>query len=179
MTDDVPWLSAEERGAWTALAAVVIKLPGVLDAQLQRDAQLSFFEYMIMAVLSEKEGRSDQMSEIAAATNASLSRLSHAVSRLERAGWIERERLPGAGRRTRAILTDAGYDAVVAAAPGHVRRVRGGSGHHGVVAGVAAAPGHVRRVRELVVDVVDPDGLAALRQVCEQVLAQIDPERGC
>ncbi|MCK5927101.1 MarR family transcriptional regulator [uncultured Nocardioides sp.] len=156
MTDDVPWLSAEERGAWTALAAVVIKLPGVLDAQLQRDAQLSFFEYMIMAVLSEKEGRSDQMSEIAAATNASLSRLSHAVSRLERAGWIERERLPGAGRRTRAILTDAGYDAVV-----------------------AAAPGHVRRVRELVVDVVDPDGLAALRQVCEQVLAQIDPERGC
>ena len=96
MTDDVPWLSAEERGAWTALAAVVIKLPGVLDAQLQRDAQLSFFEYMIMAVLSEKEGRSDQMSEIAAATNASLSRLSHAVSRLERAGWIERERLPGA-----------------------------------------------------------------------------------
>lgn len=156
MTDDVPWLSAEERGAWTALAAVVIKLPGVLDAQLQRDAQLSFFEYMIMAVLSEKEGRSDQMSGIAAATNASLSRLSHAVSRLERAGWIERERLPGAGRRTRAILTDAGYDAVV-----------------------AAAPGHVRRVRELVVDVVDPDGLAALRQVCEQVLAQIDPERGC
>ncbi len=156
MTDDVPWLSAEERGAWTALAAVVIKLPGVLDAQLQRDAQLSFFEYMIMAVLSEKEGRSDQMSEIAAATNASLSRLSHAVSRLERAGWIERERLPGAGRRTRAILTDAGYDAVV-----------------------AAAPGHVRRVRELVVDVVDPDGLVALRQACEQVLAQIDPERGC
>lgn len=156
MTDDVPWLSAEERGAWTALAAVVIKLPGVLDAQLQRDAQLSFFEYMIMAVLSEKEGRSDQMSEIAAATNASLSRLSHAVSRLERAGWIERERLPGAGRRTRAILTDAGYDAVV-----------------------AAAPGHVRRVRELVVDVVDPGGLVALRQACEQVLAQIDPERGC
>ena len=76
--------------------------------------------------------------------------------RLERAGWIERERLPGAGRRTRAILTDAGYDAVV-----------------------AAAPGHVRRVRELVVDVVDPDGLAALRRACEQVLAQIDPERGC
>ena len=156
MTDDVPWLSAEERGAWTALAAVVIKLPGVLDAQLQRDAQLSFFEYMIMAVLSEKEGRSDQMSEIAAATNASLSRLSHAVSRLERAGLIERERLPGAGRRTRSILTDAGYDAVV-----------------------AAAPGHVRRVRELVVDVVDPDCLAALRRACEQVLAQIDPEGGC
>ena len=156
MTDDVPWLSAEERVAWMALSAVIIKLPGVLDAQLQRDARLSFFEFMIMAVLSEKEGRSEQMSEIAAATNASLSRLSHAVSRLERAGWIERERLPGAGRRTRAVLTAAGYDAVV-----------------------AAAPGHVRRVRELVVDVVDPDGLAALRQVCEQVLAQIDPERGC
>ena len=156
MTDDVPWLSAEERVAWMALSAVIIKLPGVLDTQLQRDARLSFFEFMIMAVLSEKEGRSEQMSEIAAATNASLSRLSHAVSRLERAGWIERERLPGAGRRTRAVLTAAGYDAVV-----------------------AAAPGHVRRVRELVVDVVDPDGLAALRRVCEQVLAQIDPDRSC
>ena len=156
MTDDVPWLSAEERVAWMALSAVIIKLPGVLDAQLQRDARLSFFEFMIMAVLSEKEGRSEQMSEIAAATNASLSRLPHAVSRLERAGWIERERLPGAGRRTRAVLTAAGYDAVV-----------------------AAAPGHVRRVRELVVDVVDPDGLAALRRVCEQVLAQIDPDRSC
>jgi len=54
------------------------------------------------------------------------------------------------------VLTAAGYDAVV-----------------------AAAPGHVRRVRELVVDVVDPDGLAALRRVCEQVLAQIDPDRSC
>ncbi|QYJ03224.1 MarR family transcriptional regulator [Nocardioides panacisoli] len=154
--DDVRWLSADERAAWQALTALAIKLPAALDAQLQDDEGLSFFEYMIMAMLSEQEDRTLQMSELAAATSASLSRLSHAAKRLESQGFLRRERLPGPGRRTRAELTDAGHDKIV-----------------------AAAPGHVRRVRELVIDGASRAQLRALREVAEDVMPRIDPTRAC
>jgi len=154
--DDVQWLSPDERAAWLAVAAVMIKLPAALDNQLQADEGLSFFEYMVMAMLSEQEDRRLQMSELAAAASASLSRLSHAVKRLEGQGYLRRERLPGAGRRTCAELTDTGYAKVV-----------------------QAAPGHVRRVRELLIDAVAPEQLSVLRAVGEIVVERADPQRTC
>ena len=51
--EDVQWLDGDERSTWR-LAAVMVKLPAALDAQLQRDAGLSFFEYMVLAMLSER-----------------------------------------------------------------------------------------------------------------------------
>jgi DNA-binding MarR family transcriptional regulator len=107
-----------------------------------------------MAVLSERDDRTLQMTEIAAATSASLSRLSHAVTRMESQGFMLRERLPGKGRRTNAILTDAGYAKVA-----------------------AAAPGHVRRVRQLFIDPVSASRLRTMREVGEIVLDRIDPTR--
>lgn len=154
--NEVRWLTAEERASWLAAAALIVKLPNALDAQLQADQKLSFFEYMILAVLSEQDDRTLQMSDIADATSASLSRLSHTVKRLEGQGLVRRERIEGAGRRTNAVLTQAGMDKVV-----------------------AAAPGHVARVRELVVDAVSPGDLAALRRIGHQVLDRIDPHREC
>lgn len=149
------WLEPDELAAWMAMAALSMKLPAALDTQLQTDEGLSFFEYMVLAVLSEQPDRTLQMSHIAAAASSSLSRLSHTARRLEDQGFLRRERIPGAGRRTNAVLTEAGHAKVV-----------------------AAAPGHVRRVRELFVDVLSPSDLRVLRRVGERVLGQIDPE-GC
>ena len=92
----------------------MITLPAALDARLQREANLTFFEYMVLAVLSERADRTMRMSDIAAGVSASLSRLSHVVARLEKQGLLCRSRVPGSGRRTNATLTDAGYAKVVA-----------------------------------------------------------------
>jgi DNA-binding MarR family transcriptional regulator len=118
------WLGSDERRSWLALTAVIIKLPFALDAQLQRDAGMSHFEYQVMAVLSESPGRALRMSHLAGFANGSLSRLSHVVNRLEKRGWVHRTPDPEDGRFTLAVLTDAGWDKVVAAAPGHVAAVR-------------------------------------------------------
>ena len=118
------WLDAQERAAWLRLVAVVELLPGVLDAQLRRDAGLSHFDYFVLAMLSEAPDRSLRMTALAHRTNATLPRLSHVVHRLEGRGLIERFPCPEDRRATNARLTDAGWDAVVAAAPGHVDTVR-------------------------------------------------------
>jgi DNA-binding MarR family transcriptional regulator len=65
-----------------------------------------------------------RMSELAVLTNASLSRLSHLVKRLEARGLVRREPDPTDGRFTNAILTKTGYAKLLASAPGHVAAVR-------------------------------------------------------
>jgi DNA-binding MarR family transcriptional regulator len=107
-----------------ALAGVLMRLPGALDAQLQRDAGLTHFEYLVISGLSMVEGRTMRMSELAAVAEGSLPRLSQVVTRLEKRGWVRREPDPTDGRYTLAILTDEGWGKVVATAPGHVAAVR-------------------------------------------------------
>ncbi len=121
---DTRWLDDEELDAWTRFIAVVELLPGALDTQLRRDSDLSHFEYLVLAMLSEADDRTLRMTALAARTNATLARLSHVVSRLEARGLVERSACPQDGRATNARLTDAGWDAVVGAAPGHVETVR-------------------------------------------------------
>jgi DNA-binding MarR family transcriptional regulator len=123
-TPDPRWLNDEERAAWLALAAIMFTLPGALDARLQQDADLTFFDYMVLSVLSERNDKTMQMSEIAAGVSASLSRLSHVAAKLESKGLLTRARIAGTGRRTSATLTDKGQSTVVAAAPDHVAAVR-------------------------------------------------------
>ena len=72
------------------LIAVVELLPGVLDSQLRRDADLTHFEYFVLAMLSEAPERTLRMTALAARTNATLPRLSHVVRRLEERGLVER-----------------------------------------------------------------------------------------
>ena len=118
------WLDDDEMAAWIRLAAVLELLPGVLDSQLRRDADLTHFEYFVLAMLSEAPERTLRMSALAAQTNATLPRLSHVISRLEERGLVERFPCPGDGRATNARLTEPGWDKVVATAPGHVANVR-------------------------------------------------------
>jgi DNA-binding MarR family transcriptional regulator len=117
-------LTDDEMETWHALAGVLIRLPGALDAQLQRDAGISHVEYQVMAMLSQTTERTLRMSELAGYTGSSLSRLSHLVTRLERNGWVRRTPDPEDGRYTLAILTESGWDKVVATAPGHAEVVR-------------------------------------------------------
>lgn len=151
--DNVPWLNEDERTAWIALGALMTRLPSILDAQLEEVEGLSYFDYMILAMLSEDEARQMQMSDLAGILSASLSRLSHAVTRLEKKGFLERERMPGQGRKTLAILTDKGYDKVV-----------------------AAAPGHVRHVRTKVLDVVTPEQLQSFEEMSKSILKNLETE---
>jgi DNA-binding MarR family transcriptional regulator len=122
--DEPRWLTAEEQQTWFALTGVLTWLPDALDAQLQRDAGISHFEYQVMAMLSMSPHRTRRMSEVAALANGSLTRLSRTVDRLDRRGWVTRRPDPDDGRATLAVLTDAGWDKIVATAPGHVAEVR-------------------------------------------------------
>ncbi|WP_410652393.1 MarR family winged helix-turn-helix transcriptional regulator [Amycolatopsis sp. cmx-4-54] len=122
--DEALWLSAAEKEAWTGLVSLVLLLPGRLESPLQQDAGLTLFEYLTLSHISEAPDRRLRMSELAYLANGSLSRLSNVVKRFEQRGWVERTPDPGDGRYTLAVLTDDGYDVVVAAAPTHVRSVR-------------------------------------------------------
>jgi DNA-binding MarR family transcriptional regulator len=118
------WLDEDQQQAWISLVGIVLRLPAALDAQLQREAGISSFEYQALSGLSMAPERTLRMSRLAAFTEGSLSRLSQVIARLEKRGWVRRTPDPGDGRYTLAILTDAGWDTVVAAAPGHVAEVR-------------------------------------------------------
>lgn len=123
--DDPPrWLNSDELAAWRPLGGLLLRLPAALDAQMQRDAGLSHFEYLVLASLSEAPARTLRMKVLARLANGSLSRLSHVVKRLEGRGWVRRETSRSDGRYTNAVLTDTGWDKVVASAPGHVEAVR-------------------------------------------------------
>ena len=81
-------------------------------------------EYHALARLSEDPDHTLRMSTLAELTDASLSRLSHLVKRLEARGLVRRKPDPTDGRFTNAILTKSGYQKLVAAAPAHVETVR-------------------------------------------------------
>ncbi|MFF0817670.1 MarR family winged helix-turn-helix transcriptional regulator [Rhodococcus sp. NPDC003318] len=117
------WLTDEQQLAWRELVALTTRLPAALDTQMQRDAKLTHFEYFVLAVLSEAPDRRLQLSTLAAQANASLSRLSHVVTKLEKSGWVRREAIVGA-RGSLAVLTPEGYAKVVETAPGHVETVQ-------------------------------------------------------
>ena len=122
--DQPRWLTEEQQQAWRRFVEVLIKVPAALEGQLQRDAGLTHMGYHVLVTLSEQPDRRLAMSRLAAQVNASLSRLSHVVARLEGQGWVRRERDPADGRVQIAVLSDEGYAKVVRSAPGHVEAVQ-------------------------------------------------------
>src|ERR1700722_6881591 len=94
---DGPWLSPEQLCEWKSLMGLLMILPARLDAQVKQDAGLNLFEYHILVELAEAPERTRVMSELSGQTRGSLSRLSHAVSRLEAAGGGERRAWGGGG----------------------------------------------------------------------------------
>jgi DNA-binding MarR family transcriptional regulator len=150
------WLDDEQRDAWMHFVGVLIQLPAELDAQMQRQADVTQFEYTVMAALSEAPERTLRISTLAQLARGSLSRLSHLIKRLEQRGWVRRETCAADGRYTNAILTDAGYAKVA-----------------------LTAPGHVETVRDLVVDALTATQLRQLREISARILHRIDTDGGC
>jgi DNA-binding MarR family transcriptional regulator len=152
--DDEPhveWLTAEELGAWLSVVRLMTWLPWSIDQQLRRDSQLGMVDYQVMAMLSESARRTMRMSSLAEATNASLSRLSRVVTRLEERGLVRRTPDPTDGRFTNAILTDEGLHTLA-----------------------KAAPRHLAHVRSLVIDVLSPEQLRRLGRDADRIMARID-----
>ena len=118
-----PELTGEDLETWAALATVLEWLPPALDGQLQRDAQLTHFEYGILYALAKAPEHTLRMSVLAGYANSTLSRLSRAAVRMESKGWLRRTPDPADGRYTLAILTDPGHEKVQQATPGHVQVV--------------------------------------------------------
>ncbi|PWD52294.1 MarR family transcriptional regulator [Serinibacter arcticus] len=128
---------------------LVTVLPGAIDVQLRRDAGINTFEYQILAVLSSQPRCTQGLSDLAAAVLGSPSRLSHALTRLQRAGWVERRDCTElGGRRAEATLTEGG-----------LAKIRD------------TAPGHVREVRRLVVDTLTAAELEALGAIARKIVA--------
>lgn len=152
--DEPRWLTGDEQQAWIAFARALITVPAALDAQLQREAGLSYFEYLVLSWLSMAEERTQRMSELAGLVNGSLSRLSHVARRLEGQGWLTRGPDPTDGRYTLATLTDAGWDKVV-----------------------ASAPGHVDAVRRIVLDPLTRSQVSQLREISTRLQQAVDAER--
>lgn len=147
------WLDSEQLTVWLKLLAVVELLPGVLDAQLKRDADLTHFEYQVLAMLSEAPARTRRMTALAQRTNATLPRLSHVVARLESRGFVTRATCTEDRRATNATLTEAGWEHLV-----------------------ATAPGHVAQARRAVIDALTPEQVRQLGAITDAVLARVDPE---
>jgi len=147
------WLSDEEQQTWRGFLAVNQLLFEALERQLQQDANMPQGYYILLAMLSEAPNRRLRMSELAELTQSSQSRVSHAVARLEEAGWVRREKVPNDRRGNLAVLTDEGWDVVVRTAPGH-----------------AAA------VRENLFDLLTPEQVHQLFEICAAVLDKLDPE---
>lgn len=118
------WLAADEQRVWRALLDATRLLYEEIDGQLQRDSGLSHADYEILVRLSEAPQRTLRMSDLAGRTRFSRSRLSHAATRLEGKAYVVRSSCPSDKRGTLATLTDAGFAALGAAAPGHVDAVR-------------------------------------------------------
>lgn len=146
---DVPWLSDEQLHEWQSLVALLMTLPAAMDGQLRRDAGVNLFEYHVLAALSDAPDRTLVLSDLALVARGSLSRLSHAITRLERAGWVVRRTGTDRGsRRTEARLTDAGWAKLE-----------------------EIAPGHVWQARHLVIDVLTPGQLAGLGDAARAITA--------
>lgn len=144
-------MTSDEMVTWRVLDSLLNRLPAALEGQLERDSDLSYLEYSVLAGLSDQPEGSIRISELAELAHCELSRLSHLITRLERRGLVRRESDPSDGRYTLAILTEAGSQHLA-----------------------AAAPRHVAHVRRLVFDTLAPAEQRALRDVGSKILARVD-----
>jgi DNA-binding MarR family transcriptional regulator len=140
------WLDADQQASWRSFVVGTTLLLDRLDADLQHDFDLSLTEYEILVRLSERPDRQMRMAQLADALAHSRSRVTHTVTRMERATLVARCASPDDGRGIVCRLTDHGYAVLSEAA--HV---------------------HVNGVRDYLVDLVAPDDFAALGRVMDAV----------
>jgi DNA-binding MarR family transcriptional regulator len=148
--DHTRWLDDDEQRTWRAFLAAQRLVSDRVERRLQTGAGMPQAYYEILVRLSEAPDRTLRMSVLADSALSSRSRVSHAVARMEEAGWITRRSCPTDRRGQLAHLTDAGFAVLE-----------------------AAAPDHVESVREALFDGLTPARQAGLREACEAVVAHL------
>ncbi|MFI6651428.1 MarR family winged helix-turn-helix transcriptional regulator [Streptomyces sp. NPDC050529] len=147
------WLTDEEQSVWRAYLHATTLLEDHLDRQLQRDAGMPHIYYGLLVQLSQAPRRQMRMTELAKDAKITRSRLSHAVARLEKGGWVRREDCPSDKRGQNAVLTEEGYEML--------RR---------------SAPGHVSAVRQAMFDRLTPEQVRTLGEIMQVMAAGLQPE---
>ncbi|GAB3165694.1 MarR family transcriptional regulator [Myceligenerans halotolerans] len=145
-TNGVHWLDDGQQVAWRLFLAGNARFFEALSAAHDAELDLGLGEYTLLVQLSEQPDRTQRMSALADGLVLSRSRLTHTVTRMEQRGLVSRCPADGDRRGVNCRLTDLGYAAVV-----------------------AAAPGHVRAVRRLLVDVLDADEMEALGRIMGKI----------
>ncbi|MFM5904556.1 MAG: MarR family winged helix-turn-helix transcriptional regulator [Micrococcales bacterium] len=148
------WLPAPDLEAWLSMVALSTLLPAALDTQLIKDSGITHFDYMVMSMLAEAQDRTLRMSELATRTNASLSRLSHVVKKLESKGLIQRVACETDARATNAHLTRLGFQTWL-----------------------ESAPKHLAEVRRIVFDTLTPQEIETMKVISQKLTQKLDPER--
>ncbi|WP_125773405.1 MarR family winged helix-turn-helix transcriptional regulator [Antribacter gilvus] len=146
--DEVRWLDADQQDIWRSYLEGTARFVEALESIHAAELPLSLGEYGLLVKLSEQPDRTLRMSALADGLVVSRSRLSHTVARMEERGLVYRCAASGDRRGVNCRLTDAGYAALV-----------------------DAAPGHVRAVRRLMVDVLEPEEFEVLGRVMAKVAA--------
>jgi DNA-binding MarR family transcriptional regulator len=148
MTEDTgtAWLDRPQQAAWRAYLVGTTLLMERLDRELREQHRLSLPEYEILVRLSEADGNRMRMAVLADSVSHSRSRVTHTVSRMEKAGLVARDACVDDGRGVEAVLTAQGRQALD-----------------------DAAPTHVASVRRLLVDLVDEEDFAAVGRVFDAV----------
>lgn len=150
---DTRWLDADEQQTWRSFLTANRLFFDAIERQLQQDSGLPHAYYEILVRLSEAPGGTMRMSHLASTSLSSRSRISHAVARLEEAGWVRRRACEDDKRGSLAELTDAGLATLQQAAVGHVEAVRRG-----------------------LFDALSPAQVAALRDISDTLVAHLSDE---
>jgi DNA-binding MarR family transcriptional regulator len=120
----VRWLTDDEQQSWRSLRVGSAMLNDVLAHELEAQSGLSIHEYEVLVRLSEAPDRTLRMSGLATGIAHSRSRLTHTIRRMQEQGLVERRQCASDARGVECVMTDAGWQRLVAAAPGHVQSVR-------------------------------------------------------
>ncbi|WP_338897425.1 MarR family transcriptional regulator [Streptomyces sp. TG1A-60] len=147
------WLTPEEQRAWRSYVAASSLLEDALDRQLQQEAGLPHLYYSVLAALSEVPERRMRMTDLAESLKITRSRLTYAVTRLEKDGVVRREECQWDKRGSVAVLTDEGMALLE-----------------------RAAPGHVEMVRKAVFDHLGPEQIGQLEEICAAIATAIQGE---
>lgn len=148
-------LTRTELDSWRVFIETAEELRTAIEGRLQSDSGISAGDYRVLLELSEAPERRMRSSHLADAIGWERSRLSHHLGRMEKRGLIAREAAKGDNRGAEAVLTDEGRDAL--------RR--------------SSVP-HFHAIRELFLDALTPEQLAAARDLAETLSGHLAGKRG-
>ena len=124
MNDETAPLNSEEMLLWQSLGRLAHALPRLLEGDMSRATGLSMTEFAVLLTLGQAPERRLRMSELAAATGLTPSRITRVVDTLRTHGLVTKERHGPDARGNITVLTSSGLDRLQAAQPAHVASAR-------------------------------------------------------